>query len=153
MSDVFVAGSLRHAPREWWKIYENIAKLVKELGYTVHVPHIDTLNEINRGEEDLHNPDLDIEIRTKAYQANFEAIRKAKLMIAEVTRPSTGTGVEIQFAMQLKKKIICLANKDADVTSMILGPANLGMIEMIRYNDEEDALAKLRELLSNLSIS
>jgi nucleoside 2-deoxyribosyltransferase len=145
MSDVFVAGSLRQAPREWWKIYENIAKLVKELGYTVHVPHIDTLAEVNQKAEDIQDPDLDLASRAEVFKANFEAIKKSRLFIAEITKTSIGTGVEIGYAMQLKKKIICLARKGVDITSMVLGPAHLGLIEFIRYENEEDALAKLRD--------
>jgi nucleoside 2-deoxyribosyltransferase len=153
MADVFIAGSLRNAPEEWWKIYEKIAEVVKEFGYSVHIPHIDTLNEVNRSVEDLHNPNLKLTLRADVYKANIEAIRKSKLFIAEVTRLSIGTGVEIGFALQLKKQIICLAHKDVDITSMVLGPAHLGLIKFIRYENEEDAFKKLRKLLSTLKIS
>ncbi len=145
MSDVFIAGSLRQVPREWWKIYEDIAKLVKELGYTVHVPHIDTLKEVNQKAEDIHDPNLSLANRADVFKANFEAIKKAKLFIAEITNTSIGTGIEIGYAMQLKKKIICLAREGVDITSMVLGPAHLGLIKFIRYENEENALAKLRD--------
>lgn len=26
-SDVYIAGSLRHVPKEWWKIYEKTGKI------------------------------------------------------------------------------------------------------------------------------
>lgn len=149
MSDVYVAGSLRHTSREWWKIYEKIADVVKEFGFNVHVPHIDTIKAVNGRVEDIHNPDLDISMRTEVYKKNFEVIKNCKLFVAEITQRSTGTGIEIGFALQMGKPIICLAHKDADVTSMVLGPANLGKINFIRYGTEEDALSQLKTVLEN----
>lgn len=147
MSHVYIAGSLRHSPKEWWIIYEKIAKLVQELGLKTYVPHIDGIKKINQKVEALHDPNLDLSIRAKAYKANFEAIKNSKLLIAEVTQPSIGTGIEIGFALQMNKPIICLAQKDVDITSMVLGPVHLGLIKLIRYESEEDALEKLEKML------
>ena len=148
MSDVYVAGSLRHTPKEWWEIYEKIADVVKKFGLQVHVPHIDTVNAANRNVEDIHNKNLDLETRARVYQKNLEFIKESKLFIAEVSNPSTGTGIEIGFALKQNKPIICLARKDVDVTSMVLGPAHLGLIKVIRYTDENEALNNLEKILS-----
>jgi nucleoside 2-deoxyribosyltransferase len=141
---------LRHTPEEWWTIYEKMADIVKKLGLKTFVPHIDCAKKIRQKKKDIHNPKLDPSVRAKAYRVNLEAVRNSKLLIAEVTNTSIGTGVEIGFALQFKKPIICLARKDADVSSMVLGPAHLGLIKMIRYEKEEEALTKLESMLKEM---
>lgn len=147
MTYIYVAGSLRHTPKEWWKIYEKIGNLCKELGFSVHVPHTDTVKDVGTTVNSIHDPNLDMKVRADVYKRNYKAISEAKLIIAEVTNPSTGTGVEIGFALKLNKPIICLAQRNVDLTSMVLGPAHIGSIDMIRYKDEEDALQQLKVLL------
>jgi len=147
MPDVYIAGSLRHPPEEWWNIYEKIADVVKEFGLNPYVPHINTINDLNRTIEDIHNPDLDLSVREENYKKNLEAIKNSKLVIAEVTKSSTGTGVEIGFALQFGKLIICLAYKEVDITNMVLGPVHLGLIKIIRYKNENDALVELKNML------
>ena len=155
MSDVYIADSLRQSPEEWWKIYEKIADVVKEFGLNPYVPHINTINDLNRTIEDIHNQDLDLSVRAESYKKNLEAIKNSKLVIAknsklviaEVTKSSTGTGVEIGFALQFGKPIICLAYKEVDITNMVLGPVHLGLIKLIRYKNENDALVELKNML------
>ena len=150
MPDIYIAGSLRHTPEEWWSVYEKISDVARKLGLETFVPHIDCAKKINQKNEELHNPNLDLSKRAEAYTTNLEAVKSSKLLIAEVTNTSTGTGVEIGFALKLKKPIICLARKDADVTSMVLGPAHLGLIKMIRYEEEGEALSKLEGMLKEM---
>jgi len=147
MTDVYIAGSLRHTPREWWGIYEKIGSVVGNFGFKVHVPHIDTVNDLGIDTGTIHYPNLDSETRSKVYNRNWDVVHNAKLIIAEVTNPSTGTGIEIGWALKLNKPLICLAHKDADVTSMVLGPVHQGKIDFIRYENEEDALMQLKTLL------
>lgn len=147
MSDVYIAGALRHAPKEWWKIYEKIGKVVEKVGMTAHVPHIDTVKNVRQTVEQIHDSNLDLDIRAEVYEKNMEALRKAKLIVAEVSKPSTGTGFEIGLSLEWKKPIICLARNDADVTSMVLGPVHMKKIKLIRYDNEKEALEKLETVL------
>jgi len=151
MSLVYIAGSLRHTPKEWWQIYEKIGKVVSKNGLKPHIPHIDTGALVNQGPEDLHNPNLELSKRAEVYKTNFEMIKKSKLIIAEISYPSTGTGMEIGFALLMDKPVICLARENFDVTSMVLGPVHLGLINFIRYKDEKEALGKLDKILKNLA--
>lgn len=150
MSDVYVAGALRHAPREWWTIYEKIGKVVEKVGMTAHVPHIDTIKNVRQTADEIHDSSLDLDIRAEVYEKNMEALRKAKLIIAEVTMPSIGTGFEIGLSIEWKKTIICLARNDANVTSMVLGPVHLNLIKFIRYENEQEALEKLEDMLRKM---
>jgi nucleoside 2-deoxyribosyltransferase len=150
MSDVYIAGSLKHVPKEWWKIYEKISGVVTKFGLKSYVPHLDTINGLNLKVEDIQNPHLDFSSRAKIFKRDIEVIKNSKLIIAEITNPSTGTGVEIGFALKLKKPIICLAHKDVDITNMVLGPVHMGLIKFIRYENEKDVLIKLEDMLMEL---
>jgi nucleoside 2-deoxyribosyltransferase len=147
MPDVYIGGSLRHTPKEWWSIYEKLSDVVREMGLEPFVPHIDCTKIVKQKKEDLHNSGLDPAVRAKVYRTNLEAVKNSKLLIAEVTNTSTGTGVEIGFALHFKKPIICLARKNADVTSMVVGPAHMGLIKLVRYDNEDEALTKLKVIL------
>jgi 2'-deoxynucleoside 5'-phosphate N-hydrolase len=147
MTEVYIAGSLRHTPKEWWSIYEKIGALVESFGFKVHVPHIDTTGDVGISTETIHDSALDLETRSKVYDRNWDVVHNAKLIVAEVTNPSTGTGIEIGWALKLDKPLICLAHKDADVTSMVLGPVHQGKMDFIKYENEEDALMQLKTLI------
>ncbi|MBI2578290.1 MAG: nucleoside 2-deoxyribosyltransferase [Candidatus Aenigmarchaeota archaeon] len=149
MADVYVAGSLRHTPREWWAIYERIAKIIETIGMSAYVPHIHTPNEVGAKALDIDNLDMDGNLRAEIYRKQWKVIENAKLVIAEITQPSTGTGIEIGLALKLNKPVICMAHKTANITSMVMGPAHLGMVDVIRYDNEEDGMAQLKRLLEN----
>ena len=74
-------------------------------------------------------------------------MENCKLVIAEVSSPSIGAGVKIGVAIKAGKPVICLVKNGAIVTSFIKGPAQSGLIHLIRYENEEDALSQLKTLL------
>ena len=78
---------------------------------------------------------------------NQDAISRADLIIAEVTNPSTGTGIEIGWAIKTGKPVICLAKKGSNVTSMLLGALKTEKIDFVWYQNEQDAMGQLKKLL------
>ncbi len=128
---VFVTGSLS-TPKKWWNFYGKIAGTAKRLGYKVK-----TSKEMIKHD----NPGA-------IYKEFLKIMKDSDLIIAEVTNRSTGTGVEVGYALKLKKRIICMAHKDASVTKIILSPAQLGLIKTIRYSTEKEALKKLETALT-----
>ncbi len=141
MSDVYIAGSLLHVYKSSWKIYEKIGNVVENFGLKAWIPHIHTADGL-----DPHGNELD---SIHVFNKNVEIIRNSKMVIAEVTNPSTGTGIEIGTALNLNKPVICLVHKDAKLTRMVRGPVLLGLIELIIYENEEDALIQLKSVLEN----
>ncbi len=141
MSYVYIAGSLLHIDKSSWKIYESIGTVVRSFGLNAWIPHIDTANGL-----DIHGDDLD---PIYVFNKNMEIIKNSKLVVAEVTNPSTGTGIEIGTALKENKPIICLVKNNAKLTRMVRGPAQMGLLELIRYENEEDALSQLKILLES----
>jgi nucleoside 2-deoxyribosyltransferase len=149
MKDVYIAGTLLHAKKDQWKIYEKIADKLEKIGMASHIPHIHTAKG-----KDIHAPvgSPNEPNPVDAYRTNLEVIKNAKLIVAEVSNPSLGTGIEIGIAMQLKKPIICLAKNDALVTRMIRGAGELGLLSLIRYGEEEEGLNKLVEEIKKMEL-
>ena len=65
-------------------------------------------------------------------------------MIAEVSTPSLGVGYEIAYAERLNKKIICLCENTANLSSMIGGNPKL---DLILYSKVDELKKKLADML------
>ena len=151
MSDVYISGSLTHTPREMWDIYEKIGKVVEEFGLKPYIPHIHTPQNINRSVEQITNSHTDFDdadtIHKDIFHNDLLFVEKSKLVIAEVSNPSIGAGVELGIAFKTGKPVIFLAKKDTVVSSFVRGPVQSGFAHLIRYENEEDALHQLKTLL------
>ena len=141
MEKVYIAGSLVHVPKERWVFYEEIGDVVKSVGLVPHIPHIHTARGL-----DPKGFELD---PVKVFNTNMGVVRESKLIIADVTNRSTGTGIEIGAALELKKPIIALSKETTRVSKMVTGPAKSGAIDLIIYKTEEEGLERLREVLKN----
>jgi len=74
------------------------------------------------------------------FQRDMEWLKEADLVIAEASIPSTGIGYEIAHALNLRKKVLCLAQEGAPVTAMIEGNEKLSFL---RYKSTQEALILL----------
>lgn len=83
------------------------------------------------------NPKLDSK---KIYARDINAIKKCDVFVADITKPSTGIGIEIMAAKKFNKKIICV-HKGAIVSNMVLGMPG---IVVIRYSDMRYLREQLR---------
>ncbi len=79
------------------------------------------------------------------YQRAFDKIREADLIIGELSRPSTGQGMEIRDAASHGKEIIIVAAEGSKVSGLVKGcPA---VNEIIYYKDIKDLKMKLDRIL------
>ena len=67
-------------------------------------------------------------------------LAECDLVIAEVSLPSLGVGVEAATAQHLGKPIICLCRADVALSAMIKGNPGL---RVLRYQDESELMALL----------
>ncbi|HTY43991.1 MAG TPA: nucleoside 2-deoxyribosyltransferase [Patescibacteria group bacterium] len=74
-------------------------------------------------------------------------IKKADVVIAEVSSPSLGVGYEICLAETLKKRILCLYKKQEGkkLSTMLVGNPNL---KIVHYSDLEEANAAIKDFLT-----
>ncbi|MGC8933548.1 MAG: hypothetical protein ACP5LN_00050 [Thermoproteota archaeon] len=78
------------------------------------------------------------------YERDTNGVKTSDIIVAEVSTPSHGVGMEIMLAITLRKRIIALARRDSQISRMLLGAPN---IEWIFYDKVEEMTQKLKEKL------
>ena len=91
----------------------------------------------------------DLELCQQIYEHDRNCVLACDLMIAEVSYPSLGEGMELAFAVQNKKPIIAIANHNANVSRMILG-INDTHFEIIRYNDIFETISEIKQKIKDI---
>jgi len=72
-----------------------------------------------------------------------EIIKGSDLIIAEVSLPATGQGIELGRAELFGKKILCIFKKGAKIAGSLRFVSN----DFIEYNDKEDMIKKIQAFL------
>ena len=133
---IYFAGSISGG-RGDQAIYLQIIDLLRSHG-TVRTEHFGDPNLTAAGESladrAIHDRDIDW-------------LRKADVLVAEVTTPSLGVGYEIGRAVEWGKRVVCLYRpaEGRRLSGMIAG---CNAIEVYRYDDATQLPAVLKTLLS-----
>ncbi len=104
-----------------------IASVVTELGHEVVSKWV---------LEDIHVDDINI------FERDTEGVRSSDILIADVSSPSTGVGMEIMLAYMLGKPIFVVAKRGSRISRMLLHMKGKKLIEFSKVNE-------LREMLKN----
>jgi nucleoside 2-deoxyribosyltransferase len=78
------------------------------------------------------------------YRRDAQGVRECDGLVAEVSTPSHGVGMEIMLAHMLGKKVICACKKGAKLSRLLQGMPGIVIIE---YGSFEEMEAKLRSQL------
>lgn len=121
----------------------------------IFVAHSSVLDFKNK----LYTPILESELYKKysfdlpliegIYKTTLENIMSSDIVIAEVSYPSTGMGIELGWANILKKPIIVFA-KDGTVISKSLDKV---LKEKFFYNSTDDMLHKLSLAIEQITLT
>ena len=126
---------------------EKYAKMNGMKIYVSHSKDFDFLNELykpirastlNNQHEFFLPHENDRAINTQ------EVIKKSNLILAEVSFPATGQGIELGWANLLHIPILCVSKEG----NKISGSLKYITKDFITYTDAADLIAKLRERLS-----
>jgi len=93
----------------------------------------------------LPSPDQQL-TELDVFQRDTEGVRKCDVLVAEVSQPSHGVGMEIMLAYTLKKGVVCLYKRGKRLSWMIKGLPNAKLVE---YETVEDLKTKLTKVLSS----
>ena len=74
-----------------------------------------------------------------------DIIKTSDVMVAEVSYPSTGLGIEIGWANLFKVPIICIAREDAKLSRSLKVVTDT----FVRYSDTKDMIEKLVDKLND----
>lgn len=99
----------------------------------------DVLENSNLGHDFiLPHKDSDIPFNTKDLLEN----KKCDLVLAEVSYPATGQGIELGWADIYKIPVVCIYKKDSKISSSLKVISD----KFIEYEDSNDLVTKLKNL-------
>lgn len=78
---------------------------------------------------------------TERYERAFQKVKEADLIIGELSKPSTGQGMELREAAIQNKRLVIVAKKGSKISGLIKGCPILK--EIIYYDNLEELKEKL----------
>ena len=119
MESIYVGHSRSFNYKE--ELYKPLRKSVLNVQYNIVIPH-------EYSNEPFNSKDF---------------LRRCEYMIAEVSFPTTGLGIEMGWADMNQVKIICIYRKGIKVSGSIKCVANI----FIEYENEKDLINKLEKIM------
>jgi len=80
------------------------------------------------------------------YRRDTQCVRGCDSLVAEVSTPSHGVGMEIMLAHMLGKRVICVCQKGTKLSRLLRGMPN---IEIIEYGSFKEVEERLRVILTS----
>lgn len=118
---ILITGTVMSANTDSAETYEKLVKMCKDINDNVSSP-LDTMN--------FKGNDFE------RYNRAMELLQNASIIIAEMSIPSTGQGMELQEAIRLNIPIIVIAKKESKISGLIKGSGKVKSI--LYYNKIED---------------
>ncbi len=112
---IFFAGSIRGG-RQLIPTYQYIIGFLKSHDQVVMSEHVAS-KDLEKTEAKMSEKDI--------FEKDINWIKEADCVIAEITVPSIGVGYEICHAVTLGKPVLCLYEKGAKASAMVLGNENV----------------------------
>ena len=133
---IYFAGSIRGG-RDDQAIYLQIIELLNRHG-TVLTEHLGS-EALGDAGEDLADGDI--------HDRDLEWLRRADVLVAEVTTPSLGVGYEIGRAVEWGKRVICLyrPSRERRLSGMVAGCAG---VTVHTYQDVSELPDLFRQTLN-----
>ena len=130
---IYFAGAIRGG-REKVEDYVKIVSELEKYG-EILTKHVADPNLSAKGEN------ITLE---EIYVRDIKWLNEADIVFAEITTPSLGVGYEIAYAENLGKKVVCMYEKDKNVSGFIRGNNNLIQIP---YTNIEELIAKIEKII------
>ncbi|HSW98697.1 MAG TPA: hypothetical protein VLF71_02575 [Candidatus Saccharimonadales bacterium] len=133
LARLYVGCSLTSAPESFKSEVETFKDRLRAEGYEV----FDFVGLVNGTPADVYNWDIG------------HCVRDCDLLVAICDEPSIGLGWELGEATRLGKPVLAIAHKDARVTRLVLGAADVEPnVRFERYGHVNDALPLVAEMLA-----
>jgi 2'-deoxynucleoside 5'-phosphate N-hydrolase len=136
MYKIYVSGALTDVenPIETKALYEKIGLVCEKVGLQAYVPHLHT--------DPVNNPDI---TPREVFDKDKYEVSISDLVIAYLGSLSFGVGMELAYAENSKIPIILLYETGKRISRFPRGIPTV--IAEIQFNDHEDALNQLKEVL------
>ncbi len=134
MKKILILGALPKAEEEE-KVYGLIASVCRKYAEEVNTP-IDTVAFKGTGAE--------------RYGRAFRLVKEADLIVGELSKPSTGQGMEIREAASLGRPLVVVARAGSSVSGLVKECPVLK--EIIYYDNPESLKEKLEAFLEKAEV-
>ena len=131
LKNIMITGTITSAKEDSMKIYEILVEELTPYANNIYSP-IDTIKFKGTNEE--------------MYKRAMRLLQKTDLVIAEMSNPSTGQGMELQEAVRLNIPIIIVAKKESKISSTVLGSGKIK--ETFFYDNKKDIKDNLSRILN-----
>ena len=108
---VFFSGSIRGG-RQLLPTYEHIINFIKSQGHAVLSEHVGKRN-LEKVEEKMSEEEI--------FEKDVGWIEESDCVVADVTVASVGVGYEVCHALAVGKPVLCVYEKGAKASAMVLG--------------------------------
>lgn len=113
-----------------------LGKILTDLGFDISSPWVLSGKDVGRTSEEIFYRDINV-------------VKESDILLAEISKPSHGVGMEIMQAYISNKKIILVAKEDSNISFLVRGIPNAILLEYRDYKDLEEKLRKiLKEMIS-----
>ena len=130
MKNILVTGSVLNSDENSLEIYKKLVDIFNKDKYNVSSP-IDTMKFRGNDEE--------------RYDRAIKLVKDANFIIAEMSIPSTGQGMELQQAIIDKIPILVIAKNNSKISGLI--KVSKGIIDILFYDDIDDILDEIINLI------
>lgn len=130
LKNIMITGTITSAKEDSLKIYETLVEELSQYTGKIYSP-IDTIKFKGTNEE--------------MYTRVMKLLQETDLVIAEMSSPSTGQGMELQEAVRLNIPIIIVAKVGSKISSTVLGSGKIKAT--LFYNDKDDIKKNLNGIL------
>lgn len=130
LKNIMITGTITSAKEDSLKIYETLVEELSQYTDKIYSP-IDTIKFKGTNEE--------------MYTRVMKLLQETDLVIAEMSSPSTGQGMELQEAVRLNIPIIIVAKVGSKISSTVLGSGKIKAT--LFYNDKDDIKKNLNGIL------
>lgn len=112
-----------------------LGNILSELGFEISSPWVLQGKDVGNTPNDIFHRDIN-------------AVKESDILLAEISKPSHGVGMEIMQAYISGKKIILVAREGSNISFLVKGVPGSTFIEYKDYKDLEESLKKiLREVI------
>lgn len=129
--NIMVTGTITTAGEESLEIYKILVEELSQYASNIYSP-IDTIKFKGTNEE--------------MYVRAMKMLQSTDLVVAEMSSPSTGQGMELQEAVRLNIPIIVIAKSGSKISSTVLGSGKIRKV--IFYNKKEEIKSKFSDILN-----
>lgn len=132
---VYLACAMTNPERDIASVAE-LLRALTNAGHEVLTPHV--IGEVE------HSPDGVLSDAQLAAR-DLQWLEQADCLIAEVSTPSHGVGIEVATALRLGKPVLAVARRDARVSRLLAG---LPGLTLARYSNASEAIEAVYRFLA-----